>query len=167
MKIAVSSTGQTLDSAVEARFGRCPYFLIVNPATLEFEAIANANAELGGGAGIQSAQLIAEKGASVVLTGSCGPNAIEVFDQAGIKVITGVSGSVSQTVQQFTAGSLKPATSAPASPRFSGTTGRKMGGGGGMGVGGGRGIGGGGRGMGGGGGGMGGGRGMGGGGRFR
>ena len=34
MKIAVSSTGQSLDSAVEARFGRCPYFLIVNPATL-------------------------------------------------------------------------------------------------------------------------------------
>ena len=47
MEIAVSSTGQTLDDAVEARFGRCPYFLIVNPATLEFEVIANANAELG------------------------------------------------------------------------------------------------------------------------
>jgi predicted Fe-Mo cluster-binding NifX family protein len=61
MKIAVSSTGQTLDSAVEAHFGRCPYFLIVNPATLEFEALANANAGLGGGAGIQSAQLIAER----------------------------------------------------------------------------------------------------------
>jgi predicted Fe-Mo cluster-binding NifX family protein len=36
MKIAVSSTGQTLESAVEARFGRCPYFLIVDPATMEF-----------------------------------------------------------------------------------------------------------------------------------
>ena len=91
MKIAVSSTGQTLDNAVEARFGRCPYFLIVNPATLEFEAIANANAELGGGAGIQSAQLIATKGASVVLTGNCGPNALQVFEKAGIIVVTGVT----------------------------------------------------------------------------
>lgn len=140
MKIAVSSTGQTLDSAVEARFGRCPYFLIVNPATLEFEAIANANAELGGGAGIQSAQFIAEKGASIVLTGSCGPNALQVFEKAGIQVVTGVSGSVSQVVQQFTAGSLKTAPSSQTSPRFSGTTGRGMG----------RGMGGGGRGMGGG-----------------
>jgi predicted Fe-Mo cluster-binding NifX family protein len=34
MKIAASSTGKTLESAVEARFGRCPYFLIINPATL-------------------------------------------------------------------------------------------------------------------------------------
>ena len=168
MKIAVSSTGQTLDSAVEARFGRCPYFLIVNPATLEFEAIANTNAELGGGAGIQSAELIAEKGASVVLTGSCGPNALQVFEKTGMKVVTGVAGPVSQVVQQFTAGSLKTASSAQNSPSLSGTTGRGVGGGG-RGIGGGgRGMGGGGRGIGGGGRGMGGGgRGMGGAGRSR
>ena len=35
MKIAISSTGQTLDSTVDARFGRCPYFLIVDPDTLD------------------------------------------------------------------------------------------------------------------------------------
>ena len=119
MKIAVSSTGQTLDDAVEARFGRCPYFLIVNPATLEFEVLDNANTEQGGGAGIQSAQLIATKGASVVLTGSCGPNALQVLKKAGMTVVTGVTGSVSQVVQQFTAGSLKSAPSTQTSPRFS------------------------------------------------
>jgi predicted Fe-Mo cluster-binding NifX family protein len=107
MKIGVSSTGPTLDSAVKTRFGRCPYYLVVNPATLEFEAIANANLELRGGAGIQAVQLIAEKGPSVVMTGSCGPNARQVLDKAGIKVVTGVAGSVLQAVQQFTAGSLK------------------------------------------------------------
>ena len=122
---------------MEAHFGRCPYFLIVNPATLEFEALANANAGLGGGAGIQSAQLIAEKKASVVLTGSCGPNALQVFEKTGIRVVTGVTGTVSQVVQQFTAGSLKPAVSAPTSSRVAGKTGRGMGGGG-RGMGGGR-----------------------------
>ncbi len=147
MKIAVSSTGQMLDSDVEARFGRCPYFLIVNPSTLEFEAIANASAEQGGGAGIQSAQLIAEKGASIVLTGNCGPNALKVFEKAGIQVVTNVTGSVSQVVQQFADGSLKSAPSAQTSPRFAGKTGRGMGGGRGLG-GGGRGMGGGGRGKG-------------------
>jgi predicted Fe-Mo cluster-binding NifX family protein len=147
MKIAVSSTGKTLDSAVEARFGRCPYFLIVNPTTLEFEAIVNASADQGGGAGIQSAQLIAEKGASVVLTGNCGPNALTVFQKAGIQVITDVSGSVSQAVQQFSAGSIKSTPSAQTSPRLPGKTGRGMGGGRGLG-GGGRGMGGGGRGVG-------------------
>lgn len=149
MKIAVSSTGQTLDSSVEPRFGRCPYFLIVNPATMEFDAITNANAELGGGAGIQSAQLIAEKGASVVLTGSCGPNAVQVLEKAGIRVVTGVSGSVSQVVQEFAAGSIKLAPSSQSSPRSSGMPGRGMGVGSGLGRGGG--TGGGGRGMGGGG----------------
>ena len=133
MKIAISSTGQTLESAVEPRFGRCPYFLIVNPATLEFEAVANANADLGGGAGIQSAQLVTEKGASVVLTGSCGPNAHHVFDRAGIRVVTGVTGSVSQAVQQFTAGSLKQTLSAQTSPSSSGKIGRGIGGGRGLG----------------------------------
>lgn len=123
MKIAVSSTGQTLESAVELRFGRCPYFLVVNPATMEFEALSNANAQSGGGAGIQSAQIIADKGASVVLTGSCGPNALQVLKKAGIHVVTGVSGSVSQVVQQFTAGSLKSAPSVKTSSRFSGKTG--------------------------------------------
>ena len=145
MKIAVSTTGQTLDSTVEARFGRCPYFLIVNPATLEFEAIANTNSGLGGGAGIQSAQLLAEKGASVVLTGRCGPNALQVLEKAGIRVVTGVTGSVSQVVQQFTAGSLKtaPPEQTAAQNMASGTGGgcRAKGGGG-------RGMGGGGRGMG-------------------
>jgi predicted Fe-Mo cluster-binding NifX family protein len=166
MKIAVSSTGQALESAIDPRFGRCSYFLIVNPATLEYDAIANSNADLGGGAGIQSAQLIAEKGASVVLTGSCGPNALQVFEKAGIQVVTGVAGSVSQAVQQFTAGSLKPDTAEQTAASFSGQAGPGVSGGRGVG-GGGRGIGGGGRGMGGGGRGMGGGgRGMGGGRRF-
>jgi predicted Fe-Mo cluster-binding NifX family protein len=143
MKIAVSSTGKTLDSGVEARFGRCPYFLIVNPTTLEFEAVANASAEQGGGAGIQSAQLIAEKGVSTVLTGNCGPNALKVLEKAGIQVITDVSGPVSQAVQQVSAGSIKSTPSAQTAPRLPGKTGRGMGRG--------RGIGGGGRGMGGGG----------------
>ena len=143
MKIAVSSTGPNLDSAVEARFGRCPYFLIVDPATLEFEAIANANLELRGGAGIQAAQLVSEKEPSVVLTGSCGPNASQVFNEAGIKVVTGVAGSVLQVVQQFTAGSLKTAPTKQTTSRFPERTGQGMGRG--MGGGGGRGMGGGGR----------------------
>jgi len=81
--------------------------------------IANVNTEQGGSAGIQSAQLIAKNGASVVLTGSCGPNALQVLKEAGIIVVTGVTGSVSQVVQQFTAGSLKSAPSTETSPRFS------------------------------------------------
>jgi len=106
MKIAVTSTGSSLDDAVESRFGRCPYFLIIDPDTMAFEAISNPNIYQGGGAGIQSAQLMANKGVSVVLTGNCGPNASQTFGAAGIQVITGVSGPVRQAVEQYKAGKL-------------------------------------------------------------
>ncbi len=109
MKIAVTSTGPTLDSDVEARFGRCPYFLIIDTDTMQFEAIENPNIALGGGAGIQSAQLMSEKGVTTVLTGNCGPNAFNVFGQAGIQVIVGVSGNIRTAVEQFKTGKFSSA----------------------------------------------------------
>ena len=111
MKIAVTSTGPTLDDSVEARFGRCPYFLIIDTDTTQYEAIENPNIALGGGAGIQSAQLMSEKGVTTVLTGNCGPNAFNVFGQAGIQVIVGVSGPVRNAVEQFKAGIFSSASS--------------------------------------------------------
>ena len=134
MKIAVTSTGSTLDAEVEARFGRCAYFLIIDPDTLRFEAIPNPNLTLGGGAGTQSAQLMAEKGVSTVLTGTCGPNAFQTFGAAGIEVITGVIGKVRQAVQDYTAGTLShtpmPNRQNPGSPSAGGGMGRGIDGGG-------------------------------------
>ncbi len=147
MKIAVTSTGSTLDDMVDPHFGRCAYFLITDPQTLDFEALQNPNVTQAGGAGIQAAQLMADKGVSAVLTGNCGPNAFQVFNTAGIQVITGVNGQARQAVQQYNAGALSSA-SEPNVQRHAGMgAGRGMGGGGGrgMGGGGGRGMGGGGR----------------------
>ena len=118
MKIAVTSTGPTLDDPVEARFGRCPYFLIIEPDTLELEPIPNPNISLGGGAGIQSAQLMASKGVSVVLTGNCGPNAFRVLTAAGIKVITGVSGIVEKAVEHYRSGKYTSAGMPSVSDHF-------------------------------------------------
>ena len=110
MKTAVTSTGPTLDDNVEARFGRCAYFLIIDTDTMQLEAIENPNIALGGGAGIQSAQLMSEKGVTAVLTGNCGPNAFNVFGQAGIQVIVGVSGPVRNAVEQFKTGRFSSAS---------------------------------------------------------
>jgi len=103
MKIAVTATGPSLDDQVEPRFGRAPYYLFIDPETMEFEAIQNPNVAAGGGAGIQSAQLMSEHGAKYVLTGNCGPNAFQVFGAAGIKVIVGVSGIARQAVKVWAA----------------------------------------------------------------
>lgn len=135
MKIAVSSAGQTLDDSVEARFGRCAYFLVIDPDTLEFEPIQNPNIALGHGAGIQSAQLLANKGVAVVLTGNCGPNAFQTLGAAGIQVITGANGQVREAVRMYKSGGMTGASG----PNVQGHFGTGMGGG--MGVGGGRGMG--------------------------
>ena len=139
MKIAVSAAGESLDAQIDPRFGRCPYFVIVDSETMKFEAIANTASGAMSGAGIQAAQLVANKGVQAVLTGSVGPNAFQALSSAGISVITGVFGTVREAVEKFKSGQLQK-TTAPTTPMGFG-----MGGGYGMGMGRGRG---GGRGMG-------------------
>lgn len=131
MKIAISATEPSLDAAVDPRFGRCQYFIIVDPETmLEFEAVENTNIAAGGGAGTGAAQIIAEKGAEVVLTGSCGPKAYQALAAAGIQVITGVAGRVWDAIEGYKSGRYQP-TSGPTAPPHSGMGGG-MGRGGGM-----------------------------------
>ena len=110
MKLAVTSKGTTLDDQVDPRFGRCACFAIVETDNMSLEAIENNNAAAGGGVGIQSAQLVAEKDAKAVLTGNCGPNAFRTLGAAGIEVVIGVSGTVREAVEAYKAGELSPTT---------------------------------------------------------
>jgi predicted Fe-Mo cluster-binding NifX family protein len=110
MIIAISATGPSLDANVDPRFGRCTCFLVVNTEDMSFEALDNVNATRGGGAGIQSAQLMASRGVKTVLTGSCGPNAHETLTAAGIGVAVGCGGTVRSAVQRFQEGKLELAS---------------------------------------------------------
>jgi predicted Fe-Mo cluster-binding NifX family protein len=112
LKIAISATGPSLDAEVDPRFGRCQYFLIIDPDTMEFEAVDNTSKMASGGAGIASAQAVAGKGVQVVLTGNCGPNASQTLSGAGIQIITGVSGKIKDAVEAYKSGRYK-ATSVP------------------------------------------------------
>jgi predicted Fe-Mo cluster-binding NifX family protein len=107
MKIAITATGSSLDAEVDPRFGRCQYFIIVDPETMQFEALENSAAMAGGGAGVSAAQTIASKGVEAVLTGNCGPNAYQVLSAAGIKVITGVAGKVQDAIQGYKSGKFQ------------------------------------------------------------
>jgi len=118
MKIAVSSVGPDLNALVDARFGRCQYFIIVDPETMEFEAIPNPSITAMHGAGIQTAQIITNKGATVVLTGNCGPNAFQTLSAAGIQVIVGVSGTVKDAIEKYKKGELQPSSQASVPPHF-------------------------------------------------
>jgi predicted Fe-Mo cluster-binding NifX family protein len=105
MKIAVTSTGERLDSHVDPRFGRAPFFLIGDTETMEFVAIENENAAVGA-AGIGAAKLVVDQGAEAVLTGNCGPNAERTMSAAGVKLYTGVTGTVTQAVELLKSGKL-------------------------------------------------------------
>ena len=131
MKIAVSATAPGLDAEVEPRFGRSQYFIIVDPQSMEFEALDNSNAMAAGGAGISTAQMIASKGAEVVLTGNCGPNAHQTLSAAGIQVITGVSGGIKDAIEAYKAGRFQSS----AQPSVDAHYGMGMGMGSGMGMG--------------------------------
>ncbi|MGD2037684.1 MAG: NifB/NifX family molybdenum-iron cluster-binding protein [Desulfobacterales bacterium] len=113
MKIAISSSGKTLDSDVDPRFGRAEYFIIVDPETMDFEVVENnQNLNLPQGAGIQAGKTIADHKVAALITGHCGPKAFTVLQSAGIKIITGASGKVADAIAHYKNGKLETAAQA-------------------------------------------------------
>lgn len=107
MKICVSATSDSLDANIDSRFGRCPYFVIVDADTMEFEAVLNDSLNAAHGAGIQAAQTVVNKGVDIVITGNVGPNAFNVLSATGIKVVTRASGTVRDAVTEYKNGKLQ------------------------------------------------------------
>jgi predicted Fe-Mo cluster-binding NifX family protein len=113
MRIAVTSQGQDLEGEVEQRFGRAPWFLIVDTETLKFEAIENTQStSLPQGAGIQAAQNVANSKPEAVLTGNCGPKAFKVLQAAGIQICIGVRGRIKEAIQAYVNGEYNAADQA-------------------------------------------------------
>ena len=107
MKVAVTSKGKNLDSTVDPRFGRAAYFLIVDTDSFEFEVVDNSdNINAFKGAGIQAAASLSNKGAEVLLTGFCGPNAFKTLAAANIKVANDISGTIREAVTTFKEGKV-------------------------------------------------------------
>lgn len=118
MKICVSSSGTNLESQIDPRFGRCPYFIIIDDDTMKFEALANSNISAMHGAGIGAAQVVANKNVKVVITGNIGPNAYQVLSSTGIKIITGITGKVKDAIEKFKSGELEENPQPTVAPHF-------------------------------------------------
>lgn len=101
MKIAVSAQGGSLSAPVEPRFGRSPYYVVVDTDGRGFEAFSNPNVNAEGGAGPQTAMMLERRGIDVVLTGRVGPNARRSLEASGIRVVEAVDGSVQEAVDAF------------------------------------------------------------------
>ncbi|HHV79014.1 MAG TPA: dinitrogenase iron-molybdenum cofactor biosynthesis protein [Firmicutes bacterium] len=108
MKVAVAAQGREMNSEIDPRFGRCPYFVLVDTETMQHEWFANPGVTASGGAGMQTVQTLVKKGVSAVIVNNVGPNAIEGLKAAGIGVYSAVKGTVREAVEAFREGKLAP-----------------------------------------------------------
>jgi predicted Fe-Mo cluster-binding NifX family protein len=139
MKIAISARGPSLDSDVDPRFGRSAGFVLYDDASGETTYLDNvAPSGAGQGAGIRTAQMVAEAGAEVLITGQMGPKAAQVLERTGLKVYLRTGGMVREAVEALGRNELAPFSSEKIQAGPGKMGGRGLGGGGrGMGGGGG------------------------------
>jgi len=109
MKLCVTATAGDLNAQLDPRFGRCQYFVFVDSDTMAFEAMPNPAITAPGGAGIQAAQAVVNKGVDALISGNIGPNAFQVLSTAGVKVVTGAYGTVKEAVEMYKSGKLSEA----------------------------------------------------------
>lgn len=87
MKTAITSTGATLDSTIDPRFGRCSYFVIYDSELKSFEFIPNPNKIALEGAGPASVQFVASKGVTKIISGEFGAKIKSLLDTLKIQMV--------------------------------------------------------------------------------
>ncbi len=106
MKVAVTSQGLSLSSPVGPRFGHAKHFIIVDTDSGDLEVVHNEQ-DLDAALGVWAGQKMASKNVGVLISGHCGPHAFLTLSAAGIKVVSGAEGTVSEALEKFKAGELK------------------------------------------------------------
>jgi predicted Fe-Mo cluster-binding NifX family protein len=101
MKICVTAVEPGVHAQIDPRFGRSQHFVIVDTDTMEEKSLENPNAGAPGGAGPQSAQMMADLGVEAVITRNVGPNAMATLKVAGIKVYMATTGSVREAIEAY------------------------------------------------------------------
>ena len=86
MKIAISISGNSLNSPFDARFGRSAAFCIVETESDNWEVFDNPALSASGGAGVQASQFVAKHGVQAVVSGAFGPNAFDTLAAAEIEM---------------------------------------------------------------------------------
>lgn len=111
MLIAITALENSLQSEIDPRFGRAAYYMIINTETDEVTAHNNSDGVgASNGAGTGAAQTLSEYGIEALYTGSVGPKAAEVLNQAKIPYYENVSGTVQGVLDQLKAGGISQNT---------------------------------------------------------
>jgi len=107
MKVCVTAAASGIDAPMDSRFGRCPFFVVVDLDSMSEISIPNANVNAASGAGTQAAQEVAKQGVSALITGNIGPNAMQTLSAAKIDVYQHQGGiAVRAALEAFQRGDL-------------------------------------------------------------
>lgn len=87
MKVAITSTGNTLESKLDQRFGRCSYFVIYDLDTKGIEFIPNPNRDAANGAGPASVQIVASRDVKKIISGEFGMKIKSLLDSLKIQMV--------------------------------------------------------------------------------
>jgi len=106
MIIAISATGNSLESTVSQNFGRCPYFIFFDCRQKTMTVLENPGVRQQSGAGRNAAELIINNGATHLVTGNIGDKVIDRLKEAGIEIITDLKRSmtVKEAIEMVRAG---------------------------------------------------------------
>ena len=103
MKIAITSTGNNLESKLDQRFGRCSYFAIYDTENDGLEFIPNPNKDVSEGAGPASVQIVASRNVSKIVSGEFGMKIKSLLDSLQIQLIMlkNTEKSISEIIQML------------------------------------------------------------------
>ena len=108
MKIAVTaSNDQGLEAKIDSRFGRAPYFTIVDVDTMEASVIDNSASNAASGAGVSAAQTVSDEGVTGVISGNFGPKAFDSLKAGDLKLYSFTDGTVQEAINEFKKGTLE------------------------------------------------------------
>ncbi|MEF8832625.1 MAG: NifB/NifX family molybdenum-iron cluster-binding protein [Candidatus Thermoplasmatota archaeon] len=106
MKVAISADGNNEKANVDERFGRCPYFVIVDTDEMEYDSIENEHTKESHGVAPQVVQMLSGMDVEAVITGNVGPNGYQTLESAEIKVYR-ASRKISDAVEKLKEGELE------------------------------------------------------------
>ncbi len=87
MKTVITSTGDSLDSDFDLRFGRAAWFCLHDEESGECTFVKNENAEASNGAGLKVSEKMVELGVGKVISGDFGPKAKDLLDKFKIQMV--------------------------------------------------------------------------------
>jgi predicted Fe-Mo cluster-binding NifX family protein len=87
MKVAITSSGNSLNETIDSRFGRCNYFFVYDTETKIMEFIPNSNKDKQEGSGPAAVELLAAKKVEKIISGDFGIKVKPLLDRLKIQMI--------------------------------------------------------------------------------